>query len=343
MADPYIANVSLLLHCDGADGSTVFTDNSPRPKTVTVSGTARISNTQAKWGGTSAKFDGSGFLTLDGSSDFVFGTGDFTIEFWLYNLDTTGNRWFIDFEPNDGSHAAGKINILNYGATTPWVQIAETTVLTGGAVITTGSWQHIALTRAGTNLKLFVDGTQTGSTVTNSTNLDVGANRPILGTIGWGENSGFTGYLDDIRITKGVARYTANFTPPIAAFADSWSPPEVFKNINTVLSKSAFQWISLPKKYKAIPAKYTALHNYKNAIYGGTGVISGTVKIGTTAAKRRVRLYENSTGILIREIWANIDGTYSFTGLNKGYIYTVTTTDIGNVYNDIIYSNITAT
>jgi len=119
--------------------------------------------------------------------------------------------------------------------------------------------------------------------------------------------------------------------------------PTYSKLVNTVLKKSFLSWISLPKKYKAIPAKYTALHNYKNAIYGGTGVISGTVKIGTTAAKRRVRLYENSTGILIREIWANIDGTYSFTGLNKGYIYTVTTTDIGNVYNDIIYSNITAT
>jgi hypothetical protein len=119
--------------------------------------------------------------------------------------------------------------------------------------------------------------------------------------------------------------------------------PTYSKLVNTVLKKSFLSWISLPKKYKAIPAKYTALHDYKNAIYGGTGVISGTVKIGTTAAKRRVRLYENSTGILVREIWANIDGTYSFTGLNKGYIYTVTTTDIGNVYNDIIYSNITAT
>lgn len=119
--------------------------------------------------------------------------------------------------------------------------------------------------------------------------------------------------------------------------------PTYSKLVDTVLKKSFLSWVSLPKKYKAIPAKYTALHDYKNAIYGGTGVISGTVKIGTTAAKRRVRLYENSTGILVREIWANIDGTYSFTGLNKGYIYAVTTTDIGNVYNDVIYSNITAT
>lgn len=119
--------------------------------------------------------------------------------------------------------------------------------------------------------------------------------------------------------------------------------PTYSKLVNTVLKKSFLSWVSLPKKYKNIPAKYIVRQDYKNAIYGGTGVISGTVKIGTTAAKRRVRLYENSTGILIREMWSALDGTYSFTGLNTGYIYTVTTTDIGNVYNDIIYSNITAT
>lgn len=119
--------------------------------------------------------------------------------------------------------------------------------------------------------------------------------------------------------------------------------PTYSKLVNTVLKKSFLSWVSLPKKYKNIPAKYIVRQDYKNAIYGGTGVISGTVKIGTTTAKRRVRLYENSTGILIREIWSALDGTYSFTGLNTSYIYTVTTTDIGNVYNDIIYSNITAT
>lgn len=119
--------------------------------------------------------------------------------------------------------------------------------------------------------------------------------------------------------------------------------PTYSKLVNTVLKKSFLSWISLPKKYKAIPVTYTVRQDYKNTSYGGAGVISGTVKIGTTAAKRRVRLYENSTGILIREIWSALDGTYTFIGLNTGYIYTVTTTDIDNVYNDIIYSNITAT
>jgi len=84
MSDTYYSNVSLLLHCDGSNGSTTFTDNSPSPKTVTANGNASVSTAQSKFGGASAVFDGTGdYLSLDGSSGFAFGTGDFTIEFWL--------------------------------------------------------------------------------------------------------------------------------------------------------------------------------------------------------------------------------------------------------------------
>jgi len=73
-------------------------------------------------------------------------------------------------------------------------------------------WYHIAVTREGSSLKQFVDGTQLGTTVTDNTNYADG-----LTWIGYGGSGYFNGYMSDVRITKGLARYTANFTPPTAA------------------------------------------------------------------------------------------------------------------------------
>ena len=78
--DPHYANVSLLLHGDGADNGTVFTDNSHSPKTVTAYGNAKTSTAQSKFGGSSIFFDGNGdYLVSPSNSAFQFGTGDFTI------------------------------------------------------------------------------------------------------------------------------------------------------------------------------------------------------------------------------------------------------------------------
>ena len=85
-ADPYYDNVSLLLHGDGTNGSTTIVDNSPSPKTMTALGNAQISTTESLFGGSSLYFDGSGndaIQTLPGN-DFVYGTGPFTLEAWIY-------------------------------------------------------------------------------------------------------------------------------------------------------------------------------------------------------------------------------------------------------------------
>jgi len=84
-ADPYYNNVSLLLHGDGANGSTTIVDSSTSPKTVTAVGNAQISTAQSKFGGASLAFDGAGdYLTIPDDSSFDFGFNDFTIEGWIY-------------------------------------------------------------------------------------------------------------------------------------------------------------------------------------------------------------------------------------------------------------------
>jgi hypothetical protein len=79
----------------------------------------------------------------------------------------------------------------------------------------------------------------------------------------------------------------------------------------------------------------------KDTVWGGPGSVSGTIKIGSVAVKRRVRLYDAKTGFFIREKWSETDGGYSFTGLKIEYRYTVTATDYNGDYNDVIAANLT--
>ena len=213
--DPYFSNVSLLLHGDGANGSTTIIDNSPSPKTVTAFGDAQISTTQSKFGGASIAFDGTDdYLAAASSADFAFGTGDFTIEFWAHFQLSAAYQIFVATKLlgtfTDGWSAfvspSGAIGMYSNGF-----------IVQGGS-LSSGGFYHIAVTRASGLVRAFANGSQVGTTASNTQNftrngLAVGAN------VGGTET--LNGYIDDLRVTKGVARYTSNFTPPTAPFPNS--------------------------------------------------------------------------------------------------------------------------
>ena len=225
------SNVSLLLHGDGTNGSTTFTDSSSSNHTITAYGNAQISTTQSKFGGSSMYFDGSGdYLTAPVDSSFEFGTGDFTVECWLYLTNNTGYRPIVLL----GNGASGGPSTILYSA---WYLYyfsstglsfyrfdGTSTSYNFSTTLSTNTWYHIAVSRSGTSLRCFVDGTQVGSTVTtslsynkvNNDNLHIGRSR--TGSNGNTINY-LNGYIDDLRITKGLARYTSNFTPPTTALA----------------------------------------------------------------------------------------------------------------------------
>jgi hypothetical protein len=188
---------------------------------ATVFGDTKILTAQSKFGGSSAFFDGTGdYLSLPSNSDYTFGTGDFTVETWISptNLTSTTFQTFV----GGGSAGAllfsivtntGRITVNAYGSGFVFDQVFT---------FSSGQWYHLVATRQGTNLRVFVNGTQLGSTVTNSTNFSQPSN--IIGGITGGTQF-FTGYIDDLRIYKGVAKYTANFTPPTAALPLGKSDP----------------------------------------------------------------------------------------------------------------------
>ena len=219
VSDPHYANVSLLLHMDGANGSTSFVDSGPNALAVTAYNSAAISTTQSKFGGASAFFNGSSsYLTTPSSTHNL--SGDFTIEAWFYTQSSlqqsvvgkwngAGNvAWVVNIFPSSSLIRLGTGNSGSFIAT---FDVAAT--------IATNTWHHLAITRSGTTIKIFLNGVQCGSDITSSSNLT--APDTTVTRIGQAETSSyFNGYIDDLRITKGVRRYTANFTPPTTAFPD---------------------------------------------------------------------------------------------------------------------------
>jgi hypothetical protein len=178
-------------------------------------GNAQISTSVVKYGTGSMYFDGTGdYLRSAKSPDNILGKGDFTIEFWLYPLTLSGG----------GGGYKALVASENYSAVTggwSFYQLNDGLVLwqSSGSIISAASsltattWQHVALCRASGTLRLFINGSSAAST-SNST--DFTGQEIWVGDHSSGDYF-FDGYMDDLRITRGFARYTTTFTPPTAA------------------------------------------------------------------------------------------------------------------------------
>jgi hypothetical protein len=220
-----IQNVSLLLHGDGTNGSTTITDSSPTPKTVTAFGDAQISTAQSKFGGASIAFDGDGdYLSAGIAEDWTFlhdGTA-FTVEAFVRgNVFVGGNQVIASTIINSSS--AGIFLSVNSGKAL--FRLARGTgnfalTLEADTVLSVDTWHHLAFVLTAEGLgAVYADGTLEASGTPLSLSLLSPTNTLNIGANNFSALF-FNGYIDDLRITKGVARYTANFTPPTAPFPD---------------------------------------------------------------------------------------------------------------------------
>jgi hypothetical protein len=208
-----VANTSLLCNFTNAG---IF-DNAAKNNLITV-GNSRISTIQKKFGTGSMLFNGSTDYcrTIAPAGTHQFGTGNFTIECWAYctNLagGTTNAMEIIDFRSSTINEARPTLAILN----SQFLYFSNGSNRIVSSTISANTWYHVAVVRSSGSTKLYVNGTNVGVTYADTTNyLD---SNPTIAN--WFPNPvyGFAGYIDDIRITKGIARYTANFTPPTQAF-----------------------------------------------------------------------------------------------------------------------------
>ncbi len=204
-----ITNTSLLLNFTNAG----IYDGTMKNNLETVGG-ASVSTSVVKYGSGSMYFDGTGdYLKLPSNALYAFGTGAYTIEFWIYPSSLAAGSYHVI-----GANATNGIVVIISNAKVALNKYGVGDVLAYNTALTTSTWSHVAVVResTGTNqTKIYVNGTSVATGTdsndwTVTTNFGVGANTSD-------GSQAINGYLDDLRVTKGIARYLQNFTPPLVA------------------------------------------------------------------------------------------------------------------------------
>jgi hypothetical protein len=214
-----ITNTSLLLN--GTNAGII--DKSQSVKSITLNGDVKSSTTQSKYLTSSMYFDGTGdSLTIGNNQGLHIGSGDFTIEMWFraaaVNTDQTliirrASATAKGIVININASAANKLGFIAGDTDTAAWEVS----MTSTSDLSADTWHHIAIVRSGNNFYLYLDGTQEASASSSVTIADDTSDL-VIGTNEAGTGY-FSGYISDLRITKGLARYTSNFTPPSAALA----------------------------------------------------------------------------------------------------------------------------
>ena len=255
--DPNFDDVSLLLHCDSN-----FTDTGPLAQSVsTLNGTPAFSTSIKKFG--SASFDArrTGSVLVPAGMDF--GAGDFTVECWANWSTASGSQQYGLFQLSTASgYSSSQQSVAVFANTGSTYGFYFDGLVSTSESITTGAWVHIAIARESGTVRFFVDGVKIHE-ITSTYNFTNAA-----GVIGGYYSSAFNAdaLLDDFRVTPGVARYTADFTPPAAAFPDTGPPPLVevraaadtmlgAPSVYAFLGKIAFVKVSTPLAAPSVLAR----------------------------------------------------------------------------------------
>lgn len=222
------ANTLLLLHCDGTDASTSFPDVSPSARTVTAVGNAQVDTAQSVFGGASALFDGTGdYLSVPDSSDWAFGSGDFTFDMQARFSSLAATRGLFGQATTNVNNTlrayVSTAGAVFFNLRTAGVDTVLASSASGAVVINT--FYHMAFVRNGTDWSIYLDGVSIASATVSASVAD------YTGVLRFGADgtSGvqMAGWLDEIRVSN-IARWTSGFTPPTAEYdVDAGGQPTV--------------------------------------------------------------------------------------------------------------------
>jgi hypothetical protein len=218
-SDANYSSVSVLYGFESRDASTRPINEADSCILTTVNGNAQIDTAQSKFGSASLLLDGTGdYLTLPNNALFSVSQGDFTVECWVRRNELARLQNIASKRPAAGAtewtfhvNASNQLAVQAFNTSTV-LALASTTTLAS-----TSAWVHVAFSRQSTTWRLFIagvleaSGTESGSPASNTQLLHIGRD-PTTTARDW------NGWIDEFRFTSGVARYTATFTPPAAAF-----------------------------------------------------------------------------------------------------------------------------
>jgi hypothetical protein len=306
--DPYYPQVSLLLRNSFTASTTRYTgsplDESPTPKTITQSGSANISSTIFKYGTGALSFNGTGGVSAEYNSDLDLAGNDFTIEAWVrlnsYLVGGTGATIVDRYTSTSRSYY---FNIYyssyqgRYYLYFSWTTNNSTDLIAYAAIPTPNLsiFSHYSVVRSGSQILFFVDGVNCplsgqsalGTFYNQPTPLNIGSANTLTGF------NALNGYIDDLRITKGVARYTANFTPPTSELSANIANDTNYNNVSLLLRNGSpiLGYIHIDESPVAKPLTFS----------GGAGFITSVFKYGGGA------LSFNGTGGVSAEYNSDLD------------------------------------
>lgn len=322
--DPQFNYVTMLLHGDGTNGAqnNTFLDSGPNTFTITRNGNTTQGSFSPYGSNWSNYFDGSGdYITAPNNTAFEFGTGDFTVECWVNVQSFTSSTHVIVSTYQNGTNGwtIGITGNIFYGAVAGDIGAVNSSVTP-----TIGSWTHLALSRSGTTLTLFINGVSSAS-LSNSTNMTT-TSAVTIGTNVGGGGLNFTGYISNLRVVKGTAVYTSAFTPPTTPLTaitntslltcadnrfidDSASPKTITVNGNTSVQRFN---------------PFGASTAYSTSVIGGSGYFDGS---GDYLSVANTTALQFGTGDFTVEGWFYMTGSnfanntlFSIGSFNGGFL-----------------------
>lgn len=301
--------VTMLLHGDGTNGAqnNTFLDSSTNNFTITRNGNTTQGSFSPYGDNWSNYFDGStSYLSVPSSSALAFGTGDFTVEFWVNYASDSASYVFYDGRGTSVSQTGFTIYM---SAGTLYAQKGLSSLVTA-TTPTANTWHHIAFSRSGSSNKLFVDGTQVGSTATDSTNYSTAYSVGIGSTLDSSYTSSYdlVGYMSNVRVVKGTAVYTSNFTPsttPLTAITNtSLLTCQSNRFIDNSSNAFAITVGGTPSVQRFNP--FGASTAYSTSVIGGSGYFDGSGDYLTWPSGSSVAF---GTGNFTVECWVYLGAT----------------------------------
>src|SRR6516164_6589714 len=289
--DPYFGNVVLLDGFNGTNGSTTSVDESPAAHgAATFTGSNVLSTAQVKFGTASllsSNTAGAG-TTWPASSDFDLSTIPFTIECWFYGNTIGGNQFLISTWGGGHNEWILWINVITLGFRISTNGVNAIDVVLAGTV-TAAVWHHAAVDFDGTKYRLYLDGVMTGSSTTLQT-IFVSTSNIGIGNDAYGGGFILNGYIDEVRITKGVARYASD------GVVSTWNPSDAGANIslsggNLIVSATSSTASSVRNTNSHSTGKYyfeSTFANMPTSGSWGAGLANATYALTGTSANAAV-------------------------------------------------------
>jgi len=312
--DPQFNYVTTLLHGDGTNGAqnNTFVDSSTNAFSLTKQGTPTQGSFTPYGTLWSNYFNGStDYLTLGGQSSFAFGTSAFTIEFWVYSTSYSTQINLYDSRPASTNGYYPSIYSGSDGSLNFYVNNANVISSSASALIA-NTWCHIAVSKSGSNTKMFLNGTQVGSTYSDTNTYVNGASAPVIGGQGVSRGSYLlNGYISNLRVVNGTGVYTSNFIVPTTPLTAITNTQLLTCQSNRFIDNSTNNFTittsGAPSVQRFNPFLPTSSQAYSTSVYGGSGYLNGSSDYLTASSNSA---FAFGSGAFTVEFWIYPTATF---------------------------------